>query len=445
MKELTYRYCTKVVLYRKREQRGPRARVPCVSVWGPSKSAAVLVMHVRSDVRLTREGEQDVRIHGPCELLQSVVLNFRGVQVPASSTKLEGRATGAHKASRCSYLLTRLAAELLRDACSPQLPNLESKSLLALAVEAMPVSGLAPTPAFNLDDHYQLLHAVVTAVTAAPEQSVHNLEVGSFAGHSLLLQAAALKALGLNRTKVHSIEPMPMYGLHNTMTNVLRAAQSKLAPITWHQNKSGDIGEWHRPLRLFFEDSKHTPDVTRQSFDTFENRVVEGGVVVLHDVGCCVREYRSNWLWLQKRIFSKAAALHRASWLPDLPASVEERLAPYREIRSPTPTWSELRSNHPMAFDTLRRAMLDSVDVRQPFRSLMLQSEKKAPSSCDRICTQRTFISKLREGYQWSGCMNTRAFVRVVRQHPPLNLTFGTSAGAIAIEPCGAFSSVWND
>lgn len=394
-------------------------------------------MRARSDVSLTREGEEGVRIHGPCEMLSgSVVLNFRGV--PVSATAETVAPVTNERTGRCSYQLPQLAASLLRDGCTSKPPMLNA-SLLRLAVEAMPASAAAPTPAFNLDDHFQLLHAITTAVAAAPEPSVHNLEVGSFAGHSLLLQAAALNTLGLNRSRVHSVEPAPMYGMSRTMSQVLPAAVSMLAPITWHQNKSSEIGKWERPLRILFEDSKHTPEVTRHSFDTFEHRVVEGGVVVLHDAACCVREYRPNWGYLHKRIFSRASATHRASWLPDLKSFVSEEDAPYREIRATTPEWSDLRRKHPTAYATLRRAMVDSIDQRQPFRSLMIQSEKGTPSSCDQICLQRSFTSKLREGYQWSTCMNTRAFVRRIRQHPPLNMSFGTDANSIIIEPCAAF------
>jgi hypothetical protein len=395
-------------------------------------------MQVLSDVSLTREGDQDVRIHGPCEMLSSsVVLNFRGVPVSANATKA-GPATNGHT-GQCSYLLPYLAGSLLRDGCGSKPPTL-NVSLLRLAIEAMPASALAPTPAFNLDDHFQLLHAVATAVAAAPEASVHNVEVGSFAGHSLLLQAAALNTLGLNRSRVHSVEPASVYGMNHTMSRVVPAAVSALAPITWHQNKSSEMGKWERPLRVFFEDSKHNVDVTRHSLDTFEHRVVEGGVVVLHDAACCVREYRPNWGYLHKRIFSRASATHNASWLPNLGGFTSERDAPYREIRATTPEWSDLRSNQPIAYATLRRAMLDSIDQRQPYRNLMIQSEKSTPSSCNQICLQRSFTSKLREGYQWSSCMNTRSFVRVVRQHPPLNMSFGTDAKAITIEPCAAFS-----
>ena len=161
--------------------------------------------------------------------------------------------------------------------------------------------------------------------------------------------------------------------------------------------------------------------------------------MVLHDAACCVREYRPNWLYMHKRIFSRASATHNASWLPNFGGLMSERDASYREIRATTPEWNDLRSNQPIAYATLRRAMLDSIDRRQPFRDLMIESEKKTPSSCYQICVHRSFTSKLSDGYQWSTCMNTRSFVRVVRQDPPLNMSFGTDAKPITIEPCAAF------
>ena len=389
-----------------------------------------------ADVRLTRESGRRVRLHGPCALLRSnrITLNFRGVPVLASSVPY-AEAPFDKASGTCSYVLPQLAGHLLLDGCESR-PRQSTMPLLQLAVAAMPASAFAPTPAFNLDDHFQLLHAISVAAQAAPEPSVHNVEVGSFAGHSVLLQAAALNALGLNRSTVHSVEPSLTHGMNRTMSLVAVEAtlRSSLTPITWHPRTVANMSEWRRPLRLFFEDSHHTPDVTHQSFQRFESRVVEGGVVVLHDVSCCAREYRANQNYLERRVFSRAAEGRTFPWLPRTPMAVPIQDAPYREIWTRTPEWSELETERPSAYQTLREGMIRSVDLRTPERQWMLKSERHKPADCVKLCASlRNFASKLQQGYQWSTCTNTRAFMRTVRQHPALNLTFGD---ALTIDPC---------
>ena len=331
--------------------------------------------------------------------------------------------------SDCSVQLRTLAAELIADGCKPLYQNAamhpySSAALLELAMATVPVSGDAPTPAFNLDDHFQILLGLASAARAVPEPAVHNLEVGSFAGHSLLLQAAALVQLGLNDSMVHSIDGTGAYGLAKTMEKVVPplAQAGVIVKPTWHQSYVADLPfDWERPLRFFFEDSKHKPDTTNESFFHFERSVVEGGVIALHDVVCCANEYTANVNWLVAR--------------------TSRRRSYYREIGGPfsrawtTPSWESVRLHDPIRYKDMRAALIRSIDTRAPFRQWALLSEKRPPANCTSICGHKSFIEKLKSGYQWSTCRNTRIFERIVRQANPVQLAFehpnGSRIGAV--------------
>lgn len=273
-------------------------------------------------------GVRAFTLRGPCKWLErNVTLLYRGVPIHAASPH----------AGDCSTMLSELAADVIYDGCV-DLPVVRSMPVLDLALATIPLSALAPTPAFNLDDHFQLLNALVHAASRVPEPAAHAVEVGSFAGHTTLLQAAALRELGLNRSQTHSVEMEAKFGMPEAMRHV---AQQGLH-AKWHHTTVGKMPEWQRPLRLFFEDSAHVWQVTNQSFAHFESHVVEGGLVVMHDVGCCAAEYNNNWQYLNSRVFRRKDA--------------------YGEIKVDTPTWDWLNSSNRAAYQTLRHALIQSAD-----------------------------------------------------------------------------------
>lgn len=324
--------------------------------------------------------------------------------------------------ANCSRPLMPLASELIIDGCADRAPPPEEgTSLVDLALRAMPVSSFAPTPAFNLDDHFKLLAAVAHAARAVPEPSVHNLEVGSFAGHTLLLQAAALTELGLGHSMAHSVECCTHgLGVNGTGVGSMGAtmdfARQGGLNATWHKSFVNEMPPWKRPLRLLFEDSLHKPAVTHDSFQHFEHRLVEGGVVVLHDVGCCAREYAANVEYLDRRVFQRA--------------NISRSERPYyRELFSSgpqplTPHWDAFNES---TRNTLRGALIRSFDKRQQWHRLFVTSMNRTAidpdmiRDCEKVCNHRLFGYKVLAGYQFSACMNTRVFQRIPRS-PPLML-----------------------
>ena len=332
-------------------------------------------------------------LHGPCAWLsQEVTLVYRGVPVRIGSP------TGTSHSADCNVRLSDLAADLIHEGCVAPLAIDSRLPLLDLALLAVPTSALAPTPACNLDDHFQLLNAVLHSASSVPESAAHAIEVGSFAGHTLLLQAAALQMLGLNRSQVHSVEVESMYGMPDAM---MHATQRGLN-ARWHHSLVDEMPEWERPLRLFFEDSHHDPTTTNQSFTHFESRVVEGGLVVMHDVGCCASEYGANTMYLSRRVFRKNHT--------------------YRELGAQTPSWDWLNATNQTAFGTLRSSLIQSADKRKQFRDYILESERRRPMECPELCHHsqaNRFYKKLRNGYAWSTCRNTRVFERKVKQAVP--------------------------
>lgn len=162
------------------------------------------------------------------------------------------------------------------------------------------VSGLlharAPTPAFNLHDHWMLAGAVLTAARAVPQaHGATSVEVGSFAGHTTLFTAGLYAQLGLGGVDgaVHAVDAsLRLYGTDwGLRKNVARSPLSE--SVHFHPVKSKDMRPWSTPLRLFFEDSAHTYDVTKDSFDVFEPHLVPGGILVIGAPGssptpvCC--------------------------------------------------------------------------------------------------------------------------------------------------------------
>ena len=269
-----------------------------------------------------------------------------------------------------------------------------------VVIAALEAAAYAPTPAFNVDDHYQLAGAVIAANRDVPEDVAHQLEVGTFLCHTAVYQAAVARELGVSaRMVVHAID---------------RGRDARRYCDRWNQDrKQGPPVHFHQgtaitiprtvpiyPLRLFFEDSMHDYIWTKRAFDTFEPYLVEGGVVVMHDVGCCGNEYPQLQRFGRERMF---------------------RNSQYREIRSPLPsTWAELN-------ETQRSRMLAGLrgclDTRPRYRA---PAEMTTPATmetdCNELCRTSNFSRKASLGYAWSMCMNTRVFQRIVRQRAPLVL-----------------------
>ena len=78
------------------------------------------------------------------------------------------------------------------------------------------------------------------------------------------------------------------------------------------------MGPCSTPLHFIFEDRLHNYDVTEQSFDLFEDPVVVGGVVLLHNVGCCPGGYPGPLRLVAERVYSNES--YRGVFF-DLPTS----------------------------------------------------------------------------------------------------------------------------
>ncbi len=235
-----------------------------------------------------------------------------------------------------------------------------------------------PTPAFNAHDHFQLAGAVRLAAQQATAST--SVEVGSFAGHTALFSAAIFEALRVSNI-LHAVDP-GVYGLQNYVKKSPLRSQIKL-----HLTTSKRMGPWATQLRFFFEDSLHNYDVTKQSFDIFEDSVVVGGVVLLHDVGCCSGAYPGLRRFAAERVYSNES---------------------YREVFFDVPTsWSDLDEG---SAQRMLRHLNASLDRRRGFREKLVSSYGAA-GTCDEICTKRR--CRIDRGYQWSWCPNTRVFQRV--------------------------------
>ena len=116
-------------------------------------------------------GGGPLTLHGPCAALAPAPeLLFRGVPVPLSHR----RDGGCEGGERSVLRLSNLASSLIRDGCRSR-PRWRSAAALPelteLALAAMPQAAFAFTPSCNLDDHWQLLHALTAAVAARAARS----------------------------------------------------------------------------------------------------------------------------------------------------------------------------------------------------------------------------------------------------------------------------------
>ena len=165
-------------------------------------------------------------------------------------------------------------------------PVMSSSELLTLVLHGLDYA-TAPTPAFNLHDHFMLAGAIVAA-SAITDQNATTVEVGSFAGHTAQYQAALLRKLGMRgqAALVHAVDSALLalnfdYGLRRNIEAFEQHHPELKDSIRLHQVPSKMMKPWSQPLRLFFEDSFHTYKVTGKSFNVFESSVVKGARVPL--------------------------------------------------------------------------------------------------------------------------------------------------------------------
>ena len=148
--------------------------------------------------------------------------------------------------------------------CPPPPTEVELRELVMHGLRA---AALVPTPAFNLHDHYMLAGALVSALRAVKDPNASSVEVGAFAGHTAVFTAALLDRLGAQgaAAKLHVVESDEGYGIRHHLS-----ASQFSNHVELHHNFSRDLRDWRQPLRYFLEDSAHTYDVTKESFDVFE-------------------------------------------------------------------------------------------------------------------------------------------------------------------------------
>ena len=266
------------------------------------------------------------------------------------------------------------------------LASMTVENLTPLVLHGMRMAR-APTPAFNLDDHYMLAGAILAATQSVPQENATAVEVGSFAGHTAIFAAAILQRLDVQaKTLVHAVEASSSFGIvGNLRRSDLRDR------ITLHNKLSYQMAPWRTPLRLFFEDSRHTYQVTKESFDVFETSLQAGGVVVMHDVVCCRHEYPGLDRFLRERILQHVGVT-------------------YRELAIPGPAaWEALEPAIAGEFKSLLNA---SLDARPNFKKNARLRQGMPPLPCKQICTQ-SGKRTLGNGYVWSLCRNIRVFQRI--------------------------------
>ena len=156
---------------------------------------------------------------------------------------------------------------------------------MTLVLHGMRIAAHAPTPAFNLHDHYMLAGAVLTAVRAIDGDAT-SVEVGSFAGHTAIFSASLLQLLGVGGSgaKLHSVEASKAFAISGNIrrSKVAERINTTSTPAKWPRGAC-------RCASLFFEDSRHD-DVTKQSFDVFEPSLLPGGIVVMEQADIASRE-----------------------------------------------------------------------------------------------------------------------------------------------------------
>ena len=116
------------------------------------------------------------------------------------------------------------------------------------------------------------------------------VEIGSAQGRSTLVLAHAV--CNGNGGEVFAIDPFePDAAIPSALTNneaALREniARSGFTNITIIKDFSSTVGRWFdRPIDLLFIDGDHRYEAVKTDFDLFEPKIVDGGILAMHDVG----------------------------------------------------------------------------------------------------------------------------------------------------------------
>jgi len=135
------------------------------------------------------------------------------------------------------------------------------------------------------------LRALHRLASCLPSDAVV-VEIGSAQGRSTLVLAQAL--CDGNGGEVFAIDPLvhneaiPSAQAHNETALRKNIALSGLTNIEIIKDFSSDVGQWFdRPIDLLFIDGDHRYDRVKADFDIFEPKVVDGGIIAMHDVGVC--------------------------------------------------------------------------------------------------------------------------------------------------------------
>lgn len=343
-----------------------------------------------------------------------------------------------------------------------------AKRLDEIVLAALPFASRAASPAFNLDDHYRLAAAILAAVEAAPESfSADILEVGSFQGHTALFTASVASQLvasepsrGIGQPShtvhVHAVEHDDWPNLRrNLVGSWTRAHLPPTIQIQLHQRSSKAVGRtWDRPLRMLFEDSAHNYNITKQSFDAFTPFVIEGGLVLLHDVGCCASQFPgmmrfvSEWLQTNGHQYTELE-LPRTPEYEDM--HYEQRTHLLAALARSIDFRTHITKLHVEALLDALPELKNFLAARNestavpwgtppPIVEALAMAIERAPAkvtaklgsaNCTHVCLSGASAPSLeafpgahtlRAGYTWSTCRNVRVFRRQVRQAYPLML-----------------------
>lgn len=106
------------------------------------------------------------------------------------------------------------------------------------------------------------------------------VEIGSFKGKSAICLGLGSKAG--KSVRIYSVDTHWGPRLEEFKANVERAGVDDL--ITPIPGRSQDTGhEFHEPIELLFIDGAHQYDLVKEDFELWVPKVVEGGVVAMHD------------------------------------------------------------------------------------------------------------------------------------------------------------------
>ena len=351
-----------------------------------------------------------------CGAAVNYTVRYRGMPVLAGNNRkhCRGSAGGGHGRRPWHIRLP----EGIKEGCrSPGnqgwRPNWDE--LFALVRDAFPVASLAGTPANSFHDHLMLAGAVAVAVAAVPEPTALNLEVGSFAGHTAVFQAAVLRALKQPGGLVHAVDASTQiyrkdWGMAR---NLQRARDTHGLDVISYPNTSKQMRPWRRPLRVFFEDSKHNSVIATESFDTFEDALVEGGVVVMHDVLCAQHLFRTLRPFVRHRI---------------------ELNPKYREITFPIPASCKALPNNcsvlsdsdaHLIFGTLNASLMPPEDM--PGSARIHRAQMGRPEPCQQLCHHHSVDGIMKGGYMWAMCPNVRVWQKLPT-HPVIEIAFEAPA-----------------